>query len=87
MLENERIVPCLLSAPIKSRCVFLTASGTGAMETVVMSLLALAERVPWSMAVALGSGSSTLCQLHGHNVDEIKLEFGRQISREVSRMW
>ena len=29
MLENERIMLGLLSAPRNSRCVFLTASGTG----------------------------------------------------------
>lgn len=87
ILENERIMPCLLSAPINSRCVFLTASGTGVHETAAMSLLAPAKRVAAVNGGSLGQWFVNLCQLHGHNVDEIILEFERQISREVSRMW
>ena len=82
MLENERIMLSLLSAPRNSRCVFLTASGTGAMEAAVMSVLAPAERVAVVNGGSFGQRFVDLCRLHGHAVDEIKLEFGRQITRE-----
>ena len=39
MLENEQILCSLASAPKGSRAIFLTNSGTGAMETAVMGLL------------------------------------------------
>ena len=82
MLENERIMLDLLSAPKDSRCVFLTASGTGAMEAAVMSVLAPAERVAVVNGGSFGQRFVDLCQLHGHNVNEIKLEFGRQVTRK-----
>lgn len=82
MLENERIMLGLLSAPRNSRCVFLTASGTGAMEAAVMSVLAPAERVAVVNGGSFGQRFVDLCQLHGHNVNEIKLEFGRQVTRK-----
>ena len=82
MQENERIMLDLLSAPKDSRCVFLTASGTGAMEAAVMSVLAPAERVAVVNGGSFGQRFVDLCQLHGHTVDEIKLEFGHQIARK-----
>lgn len=82
MLENERIMLGLLSAPKDSRCVFLTASGTGAMEAAVMSVLAPAERVAVVNGGSFGQRFVDLCQLHGHPVDEIKLQFGHQITRK-----
>lgn len=82
MLENERIMLGLLSAPKDSRCVFLTSSGTGAMEAAVMSVLAPAERVAVVNGGSFGQRFVDLCQLHGHPVDEIKLEFGHQITRK-----
>lgn len=82
ILENERIMLCLLSAPKDSRCVFLTASGTGAMEAAVMGVLAPAERVAVVNGGSFGQRFVDLCQLHGHTVDEIKLEFGRQVARK-----
>ena len=39
MLENERLMLELVNAPQDSRCVFLTSSGTGAMEACVMDVL------------------------------------------------
>lgn len=39
VLRCERAMLDLLHAPEDSRCVFLTASGTGAMEAVVMDVL------------------------------------------------
>ena len=38
MLENERLVLSFAQAPAGSRAVFLTGSGTAAMEAAVMNL-------------------------------------------------
>lgn len=82
MLENERIMLGLLSAPAGSHCVFLTASGTGAMEAAVMGVLAPAERVAVVNGGSFGQRFVDLCHLHGHAVDEIKLAFGHQVTLE-----
>lgn len=83
MLESERIMLGLLSAPSGSRCVFLTASGTGAMEAAVMGVLRPAERVAVVNGGSFGQRFADLCRLHGHTVDEVVLEFGRQVTREA----
>lgn len=82
MLESERAMLDLLSAPDGSRCVFLTASGTGAMEAAVMGVLAPGERAAVVNGGSFGQRFVDLCRLHGHGVDEVKLEFGRQMARE-----
>ena len=82
MLESERTMLDLLSAPDGSRCVFLTASGTGAMEAAVMGILVPGERAAVINGGSFGQRFVDLCRLHGHGVDEVKLEFGRQVARE-----
>ena len=82
MLESERVMLDLLSAPDGSRCVFLTASGTGAMEAAVMGVLAPGERAAVVNGGSFGQRFVDLCRLHGHGVDVVKLEFGRQVARE-----
>ena len=82
MLDSERIMLGLLSAPEGSRCVFLTASGTGAMEAVVMSVLKPGERVAVVNGGSFGQRFVDMCRLHGHGVDEVRLEFGRQVTRK-----
>ena len=45
MLQNEKIMLEFLNAPINSRCVFFTTSGTGAMESCVMNILNKQDKV------------------------------------------
>ncbi len=82
MLESERIMLRLLSAPEGARCVFLTASGTGAMEAAVMGVLKPSERVAVINGGSFGQRFADLCRLHGHDVDEVKLRFGQQVVRD-----
>lgn len=81
MLENERLTLGLLNAPEDSRCVFLTASGTGAMEAAVMSVLKPGERVAVINGGSFGQRFVELCRLHNHEVDEVALAFGKQVTR------
>lgn len=81
MLENERLTLGLLNAPEDSRCVFLTASGTGAMEAAVMSVLKPGERVAVINGGSFGQRFVELCRLHNHEVDEVALAFGNQVTR------
>lgn len=83
VLRCERAMLDLLHAPDGSRCVFLTASGTGAMEAVVMDVLRPGEHVAVVNGGSFGQRFVDLCGLHGHEVDEVRLGFGKQITREA----
>lgn len=80
MQQNERLMLELLSAPDDARCVFLTCSGTGAMESVALNVLAPSDRVVAVNGGSFGQRFVDLCRLHGCSVSEIGLEFGSQIS-------
>ena len=79
MLESERLVLDLLNAPEGSRCVFLTASGTGAMEAAVADVLRPDERVAVINGGSFGERFAQLSRLHKHDTVEIAVEFGRQV--------
>ena len=82
MLENERLMLEFLSAPEHSRCVFLTASGTGAMESLVMNVLNDRDKVIVINGGSFGGRFAELCRLHKRNMTEIHLDFGRKLTRE-----
>ena len=76
MLENEKLMLEFLHAPENSRCVFLTSSGTGAMESLVMNVLNDRDKVLVINGGSFGQRFADLCALHRRNYTEIKLEFG-----------
>lgn len=80
VLGCESRMLALLNAPAGSRCVFLTASGTGAMEAAVMGVLKPNEHVAVVNGGSFGQRFVDLCRLHGHEVNEIALAFGTQIT-------
>ena len=82
MLENERMFLELLHAPADSRAVFLTASGTGAMESCVMNLLSDRDRVIVVNGGSFGRRFVDLCALHGRDYTEVRCDFGHALRRE-----
>lgn len=82
MLENERMFLELLHAPADSRAVFLTASGTGAMESCVMNLLSDKDRVIVVNGGSFGQRFVDLCALHGRDYTEVRCDFGHALRRE-----
>lgn len=79
MFQNEKLMLEFLKAPKDSRCVFLTASGTGAMESCVMNLLSENDKVLVVNGGSFGQRFVEMCQLHKRNYTEIKCNFGKQI--------
>lgn len=79
MLENEKLMLKYLHAPADSRCVFLTTSGTGAMESCVMNILNEQDKVLVINGGSFGQRFAELCELHKLNYKEIKCEFGQQV--------
>ena len=81
MLENERLMLKFLHAPKNSRCVFLTASGTGAMESLVMNVLNPKDKVIVINGGSFGGRFVQLCRLHHREMTEVKLDFGTKLTR------
>lgn len=82
MLESERTLCELANAPKDSRVVFLTASGTGAMEAVVMGTLD--PKQDRAIVVDGGSFGHRFCQLlelHHIPYDAIELKPGSKLTR------
>lgn len=79
MLESERLVKKFAGAPEGARAVFLTTSGTGGMEAVVMNVLTPQDRVLVVNGGSFGHRFCELCEIHGVPNDEIKLNVGEQI--------
>lgn len=82
MLESEKLFLKFLHAPEGSRGVFLTASGTGSMESCVMNLLNDKDRVIVINGGSFGHRFVELCEIHKRNFTEVKCEFGHQLKRE-----
>ena len=81
MLQNEQLMLHFLNAPIGSRCVFLTTSGTGAMESCVMNILDSKK----DKAIVINGGSFgqrflDLCNLHHIETVEISCGFGEPVT-------
>ena len=60
MLENERLMLEFVGAPVGSRAVFITGSGTASLEAVVMNVLTPNDR---ALVVNGGSFGHRFCQL------------------------
>lgn len=80
--ESESVILDFLHAPERSRCVFLTASGTGAMESCVMNILNNSDRTIVVNGGSFGQRFIELCQLHNRYFTEVKCEFGHQLKRK-----
>lgn len=80
MLENERLLKVLADAEHGSRAVFITGSGTAAMEAAVMNVL-----TPHDRAIVIDGGSFghrfvELCQIHGIPHTALSLDAGKALT-------
>ncbi|MBR4173853.1 MAG: alanine--glyoxylate aminotransferase family protein [Lachnospiraceae bacterium] len=80
--ENEKLMLGFLHAPKGSRVVFLTASGTGSMESTVMNILSDDDRVIVINGGSFGKRFVDLCELHERKYTEVKCEFGHALRPE-----
>lgn len=82
MLENEKLMLKFLHAPEGSHVVFLTTSGTGAMESCVMNILNEQDKVIVIDGGSFGHRFVELVELHKLKHTVIKCEFGHQVKQE-----
>ena len=83
MLENEKLMKEFVYAEDNSRAVFITGSGTAAMEATVMNVFNEDDKVIIVNGGGFGQRFIDLCQLHNIHYDEIKLDFGCDITKEI----
>lgn len=82
MLDSEKMLLAMANAPENSRVVFLTASGTGAMEASVMNCLNEND-----IALVINGGSFgrrfvEICERHRILNEQIKLPFGKVLTSD-----
>lgn len=82
MLENEEMMLHFLHAPKNSRCAFLTASGTGGMESCVINLLSQKDKVLVIDGGTFGHRFVQLLALHQIPHDVLSCPFGHSISKD-----
>ena len=82
MLENEALLKKLAGAEESARAVFLTGSGTAAMEAAVMNVFDTNDRVLVVNGGSFGQRFAELCRIHEIPYEEIKLSGGRTLRRE-----
>lgn len=82
MLESETLLKKQMHAPETSRLVFLTASGTGAMEATVFNLFDKNDRLLVIDGGSFGHRFAQICSLHGIPHDVLSLEFGETLTSD-----
>lgn len=82
MLENENLVKKFAKSGEDSRVVFLTGSGTAAMEAAVINFFDERDKVLVINGGSFGHRLEDLCKLHNVPCDVIKLEAGKTLTKE-----
>lgn len=82
MMENERLMKKLTKAEPNARAVFLTASGTAAMEAAVMNVFTEQDKVLVVNGGIFGQRFADLCRIHRIPCVEIKLAPGELLTAE-----
>ena len=82
MKENESMLKKLTFASEQARAVFLTGSGTFAMEAAVANVLTEKDRVIVVNGGSFGARFSQLCSLYNVPHTDISLEAGKTLRRD-----
>lgn len=85
MKENECLLKKLMKAPQDARAVFLTGSGTAAMEAAVMNCLTKKDHAIVVNGGSFGARFAAICRTHDIPFDEIVLTAGSALTeRELA---
>lgn len=80
MLENESIMKQLLRVPDSGRVLFLTGSGTAAMDASVSNLLTSRDKVLIVKGGGFGERFCEICEVYGIVYDAIELKWGKTLT-------
>ncbi len=82
MLENEKLFKELVDAPEGARAVFLTGSGTAAMDAVVNNLFTAQDKLLVVNGGSFGHRFCEICQCYDLPYQEIAMEMGKDLKPE-----
>ena len=82
MLEADEMLREFMHAGVNSKSVYLTASGTGALEATVMNCLTDKDNVIVINGGTFGHRFVDLCEVYGIPHTDITLEFGEQLEKK-----
>lgn len=82
MRDTDRLLKKFAGTDESSQTVYLTASGTGAMEAVVMNCFSSDDRLLIINGGSFGQRFCDICEIHGIPYDAIVLEYDEALSVE-----
>lgn len=82
MIENEKLMKKFSKAGDDAKVVFMTASGTGSMEAVVMNCFDETDNLLVVKGGSFGTRFSQLCDLHELKHTDIVLNVGQKLTKE-----
>lgn len=82
MLENEMLIKEFAKAEVNARAVFMTGSGTAAMEAVVVNMFDEHDKLLVINGGSFGQRFVDLCGIYGIPYEEIRLKTGKNIKKE-----
>lgn len=82
MLDSERLIKKFMNAGENAKPIFLTASGSAAMEASLMNVLMPKDKVLVINGGTFGSRFSKICEIHQYDYSEIKLVFNEELTYE-----
>ena len=83
MFENENLMKKFAKADENARVVFLTGSGTAAMDAAVINVFDTMDKVLIVNGGSFGQRFVKICQIHQIPYTEIKLEIGKKLTQEM----
>lgn len=83
MLECNRMFKIVLDAPDDARMIFLTASGTAAMEATVMNLFTPKDKILVVNGGTFGKRFEQICEIHQIPNEVIRLKWDEQFKLEM----
>ena len=83
MFENEKLIKKFAKAEEEARVAFITGSGTASMEATIMNVLTPKDSVLVVNGGSFGHRFVELCELHDIPFDEIHLDYGKKLTKEI----
>ena len=83
MFENERLMLKFAKAPMGSKAIFITGSGTASMEAVVINTLTNKDKALVVNGGSFGARFVELLKIHDVPYVEIKIEHGKALTDEM----
>lgn len=81
-LENEKLIKSIVNAEENSRALFLTASGTGAMEATIMNTFNINDKLLIVNGGSFGERFVEICKIHNIPYEVIELEYGELLEEK-----